>query len=370
MGDAGFFKGTSADQDTRFGNKQKKLLKSMNFPAIYNTKVDIKKVNLTVLKPWITEKVVKLMGFEDDVLIDYIFSLLEESDVDPRNMQIQLAGFLEFKTPEFMEALWNLLVSAQTSIGGIPQEFLDKKKEEIRKKRLETERVTEQLKKQHDKEQAERNGTVKKEHPDRRHRDSDFPRSHRYRRRGSHVEDDYYRPVRMRDEYRPERARDEYRPDRRRSDDRGVRDDRRRGFADRNDCRRGDRYEERRNKPSKTSVAEVFPYEVLILPSSPYPSLLTLTYTTQKLANTISSPWFPFAWTSPFWTEVTRRIVQKFTPPWNQTGSTQAQQPIAKPVNWLGIRLVVRHWLLFQRLITLDILFCQFQVALPIPKSS
>ncbi|KAJ3046141.1 Serine/arginine repetitive matrix protein 1 [Rhizophlyctis rosea] len=136
MGDAGFFKGTSADQDTRFGNKEKKLLKSMTFPAAFSTKVDIKKVNLTVIKPWITEKVVQLMGFEDEVFIDYVFSLLEEPKLDPRTMQINISGFLEYpKAPQFMEELWNLLVSAQDSIGGIPKAFLDKKKEEIRQKR-------------------------------------------------------------------------------------------------------------------------------------------------------------------------------------------------------------------------------------------
>lgn len=58
MGDAGFFKvmylplftsdtgadcaiqqGTSADQDSRFSNKEKKLLKSMSFPPEFDQKV-------------------------------------------------------------------------------------------------------------------------------------------------------------------------------------------------------------------------------------------------------------------------------------------------------------------------------------------
>lgn len=43
MGDAGFFKGTSADQDSRFSNKEKKLLKTMSFPPEFDKKVDMKK---------------------------------------------------------------------------------------------------------------------------------------------------------------------------------------------------------------------------------------------------------------------------------------------------------------------------------------
>jgi hypothetical protein len=36
---AGFFKGTSADQDRRFSDKEVKLLKSMKFPAEFDKKV-------------------------------------------------------------------------------------------------------------------------------------------------------------------------------------------------------------------------------------------------------------------------------------------------------------------------------------------
>ena len=98
-------------------------------------------------------------------------------------MQIALSGFLEFKAPEFMEALWKLLVSAQDSVAGIPQEFMDQKKEEIRQKRvsftcgkvfnatnsiiivvfqLETERVTAELKKRREREELERADAIKK----------------------------------------------------------------------------------------------------------------------------------------------------------------------------------------------------------------
>jgi serine/arginine repetitive matrix protein 1 len=39
-------------------------------------------VNTTVLKPWIAKKVTELLGVEDEVLVDYVFSLLEEEVCD------------------------------------------------------------------------------------------------------------------------------------------------------------------------------------------------------------------------------------------------------------------------------------------------
>jgi len=43
-------------------------------------------------------------------------------------------GFLEKHTSSFMNDLWDLLLSAQANPTGIPMQFLDKKKEELRQK--------------------------------------------------------------------------------------------------------------------------------------------------------------------------------------------------------------------------------------------
>lgn len=54
---------------------------------------------------------------------------------DPRKMQIMLTGFLNGKNARiFMGELWDLLLSAQASPSGIPKQFLDQKKEELKKK--------------------------------------------------------------------------------------------------------------------------------------------------------------------------------------------------------------------------------------------
>ena len=142
---ANAFRGVSADRDARFGDKMKKLLRTTPFPAHFNEKVDMKKVQLDAMLPWISQEVSKYLGFEDDVVVGYVETQLRAEKVDPKEMQLHLTGFLEKNTSSFMGELWTLLLSAQSSAMGIPQQFLDKKKEEIREKRAEQERMAELL---------------------------------------------------------------------------------------------------------------------------------------------------------------------------------------------------------------------------------
>ncbi|KAJ1311470.1 hypothetical protein OPQ81_009958 [Rhizoctonia solani] len=103
----------------------------------------MRKVNLQVMRPWITKKVVELVGFEDEVVVEYAMGLLEDQSKppDPKVMQINLTGFLESKTPAFMSALWTLLLEAQNSPAGVPASFVQEKKEELRQKHEADERA-------------------------------------------------------------------------------------------------------------------------------------------------------------------------------------------------------------------------------------
>ncbi|KAI4334560.1 hypothetical protein L6164_019237 [Bauhinia variegata] len=151
----GFFRGTSADQDTRFSNKQAKLLKSQKFAPELDHLVDMTKVNMEVIKPWITRRVTELLGFEDEVLINFIHSLLDVKAVNGKEVQIQITGFMEKNTGKFMKELWTLLLSAQKNASGVPQQFLDAKEEELRKKKIENDRITSEIQKKKDKESRE-----------------------------------------------------------------------------------------------------------------------------------------------------------------------------------------------------------------------
>ncbi|KAJ8693724.1 hypothetical protein PTI98_008696 [Pleurotus ostreatus] len=110
----------------------------MKFPPEFDKKVDMRKVNLEVIRPWVAKKVTELVGFEDEVVVEYAMGLLEDqkqSFPDPKKMQINLTGFLTKDTPAFMLALWKLLLEAQEEVSGVPRTFLEEKKEEMRKAR-------------------------------------------------------------------------------------------------------------------------------------------------------------------------------------------------------------------------------------------
>jgi len=119
------------DQDGRFSNKDRKLMKQMTWPSEFSVKVDIKKVDLAVINPWVHRKIVEYLGEEDELVINYIMSALEqpgEKGLDPKGLQIQLTGFLERNTGKFMKELWELLIDAQNAPNGIPSVLIEEKK--------------------------------------------------------------------------------------------------------------------------------------------------------------------------------------------------------------------------------------------------
>ncbi|KEF61809.1 uncharacterized protein A1O9_03379 [Exophiala aquamarina CBS 119918] len=102
-----------------------KLLRQTKFPPEFNQKVDMKKVNVEVMKKWIAGKISHILGSEDDVVIELCFNLLEGSRF------ISLTGFLDKDTPKFCKELWNLCLSAQSNPQGVPKELLEAKKLEL-----------------------------------------------------------------------------------------------------------------------------------------------------------------------------------------------------------------------------------------------
>ncbi|KAK1658586.1 PWI domain-containing protein [Colletotrichum godetiae] len=116
-----------------------KLLRSTKFPAEFNQKVDMQKVNLQVMKKqeprhslWIASKISDILGSEDDVVIELCFNLIEGPRFpDIKSLQIQLTGFLDKDTAPFCRELWKLFLSAQTSPQGVPKELLEAKKLEL-----------------------------------------------------------------------------------------------------------------------------------------------------------------------------------------------------------------------------------------------
>ncbi|KAI5288226.1 Serine/arginine repetitive matrix protein 1, partial [Ascosphaera aggregata] len=95
-----------------------KLLRQTKFPPEFNKKVDMKKVNVEVMK--------KSVGLNQ-------FVGLREPDI--KSLQIQLTGFLDKETPKFCKKLWELCLSAQENPQGVPKELLEAKKLELRQEK-------------------------------------------------------------------------------------------------------------------------------------------------------------------------------------------------------------------------------------------
>ena len=53
--------------------------------------VDMSKVNMDVVKPWITQRVTEILGFEDDVVIEFIFNLFEGNQVSHFTLTLTLS---------------------------------------------------------------------------------------------------------------------------------------------------------------------------------------------------------------------------------------------------------------------------------------
>ncbi|KAI5303937.1 Serine/arginine repetitive matrix protein 1 [Ascosphaera pollenicola] len=113
-----------------------KLLRQTKFPPDFNKKVDMKKVNVEVMKKWIAGQISTILGNDDDVVIELCFNLLE-GDRYPniKALQIQLTGFLDKETPKFCKKLWELCLSAQENPQGVPKELLEAKKLELRQEK-------------------------------------------------------------------------------------------------------------------------------------------------------------------------------------------------------------------------------------------
>ena len=115
------FPGSTLQQDGRYGNKDKKLMESIKFPASFSKKIDMRRVNLESIRPWISQTTTSMLGgIEDEILNSLIMNLLQQSTVDPRMIQVQITPFLEAKASTFMSVLWNLLMQAEATANGVP----------------------------------------------------------------------------------------------------------------------------------------------------------------------------------------------------------------------------------------------------------
>ncbi|KAM0512251.1 hypothetical protein ACHAPE_009067 [Trichoderma viride] len=186
-----------------------RLMKSTKFPAEFSQKVDMQKVNLQVIKKfvtgspylsalsrssdfssadrkphrWIANRISEILGNEDDVVIELCFGLIEgPRHPDIKSLQIQLTGFLDKETAPFCKELWKLLLSAQGNPQGVPKELLEAKKLELMQEKIEADRAAENARKR--REDSDRRDREVTDLKDRDRRDRANERGGRPGRRG------------------------------------------------------------------------------------------------------------------------------------------------------------------------------------------
>lgn len=136
------------------------MIESRKWPPEFDKVVDMSKVNMPVISNWITKRITELLGFEDDIVIDYCRQQLipqtegsagssTNEKICPKKLQINLTGFLAKNSSAFVKDLWSLLLSAQETESGIPLQFLEEQKTELSVKQAEAQRIKEALEKIH-----------------------------------------------------------------------------------------------------------------------------------------------------------------------------------------------------------------------------
>lgn len=133
-------RGTTYDQDPRYKDKESKLLSSKQWPLEYEIPVNMEKVNIDIIRTWLNKQITDILGVEDDILVGLILGALEEVPPCPKKIHILIGEFLQNETQKFVIRLWRMLANAQDNVLGVPQQFIEERREELIRKRRELER--------------------------------------------------------------------------------------------------------------------------------------------------------------------------------------------------------------------------------------
>jgi serine/arginine repetitive matrix protein 1 len=185
----------SYQQDPFLKNKQRKLFASRTWPAEFDEKVDMTRVAIDALRPWIETRVTELTGTEDEIVSEYCVAQLEaydpvEKTIEPREVQLNIEGFLGNEgAATFMRDLWNLLLSAQRDPAGVPAEIRVAKEKEAKEAEEKAKILQSQMKRhrdderpRHDRRMSPERGRDRRRRSPSRSRDAGLPRVEKRKR--------------------------------------------------------------------------------------------------------------------------------------------------------------------------------------------
>lgn len=142
---AGAYRGTTYEQDPHYRNKEKKLVEEIKWPSEFNQTIDVKKIQLEAIRPWVDEKVQEVLEIEDEILANLIMYSLEEPDVCPKKLAVTLTPMLEGQAIPFVLSLWRLLLTAQADPTGVPHGVVEQRRQNLLKAKEMLEAQSQQL---------------------------------------------------------------------------------------------------------------------------------------------------------------------------------------------------------------------------------
>ena len=185
-----FYKGTSLAQDGRFLNPDKKIQSKLNYPEEFSHKISKNKINIPIIKQWISKKINDILSFDDELLTNLIINLIEETEnefIDGKNIYYSIMGFLGDDTFNFCQELWKILIKGQNSKNFIPIELIQEKKieieEEAKNKKNKMKFLEDLIKKEESiKESKNENDNKNSHHHKHKHKDDSHKHHHHHHR--------------------------------------------------------------------------------------------------------------------------------------------------------------------------------------------
>lgn len=94
-----------------------KRLKATKFPPEFDKRVDIKRVNIDIIKKWVAGKITTILGDEDDVIVETIYNLLEQDQFVRQHSNTSISPLLtECCSPKSRRYRFSLQASLTRSV--------------------------------------------------------------------------------------------------------------------------------------------------------------------------------------------------------------------------------------------------------------
>ncbi|KAG7693880.1 hypothetical protein KL929_004091 [Ogataea haglerorum] len=98
--------------ESELDRRREKDLSEFNFPKLFSRQVDYAKVDRPALESYIEQKTNELVP-DDDIIVEFIYNLVFEEKIGPKDLCLQLKPMLDEKTLDFVHELWKKMIESE-----------------------------------------------------------------------------------------------------------------------------------------------------------------------------------------------------------------------------------------------------------------